>query len=349
MTRLLTTTLVLSLFALTSFTQNRIIVQNNTETQVFDHFSDALASAQSGDTIYLPGGAIDIENSYIEKELTIFGAGHYPAFTEATGVTMLNGNIYLLQADPDIPLENIHLEGFYISGNIRIGTTAINQNVNKVNIRRCSMSNLYLSYTTSATGEAEQIHIIENLIRERVYGGYAQNVLFSKNIIQGLVWYLNGNALLKNNIFLSRGSTAGDDLFRVISNTTFENNIILCYYCLRDASANIFNNNMWHRNFSVPPTGSTGDNNIVDLPIDDIFVNHTGHAFSYDFNYHLKEGSPGIAAGTDGFDIGIYGTARPFKEGSVPVIPHIKSKSIATETDVDGKLSVEIEVEAQEE
>lgn len=340
---------LLMFFSLQGIAQTRIVVQSGDETQIFGHFPDALAAAQDGDIIYLPGGAIDIGISYIEKSLTIYGAGHFPQFTQATGVTMLNGHITLRQADSEVPLENIHLEGFYISGDIRIGTTIDNQNVNQVNIRRCSMNNLYLSSGTTTIGDAEQVHIIENIIRGSVYGGRVQNVLFSKNIIQGLFHYFDANALFTNNVFLNYTTSTISTSFRYIENSTFQNNVILCRSattCFNNMSANNFYNNMWHHDFAVP-AGSTGDNNIVDLPIDDIFVNHTEHNFNYDFDYQLREASPGAGAATDGFDIGIYGTVRPFKEGSVPAIPHIKSKSIATETDAEGKLQVEIEVEAQ--
>ncbi len=333
------------------FSQSRIVVQNEQQTQVFNHFDDALGAAEEGAIIYLPGGAINIGITYIEKELTIYGAGHHPEYTEATGITMLNGTIYMRQADPEIPLENIHLEGFYISGDIRIGTTTDNQNVNQVNIKRCSMNDLYLSLTASTTGEAEQIHVIESIIRGRVYGGGAQNVLFSKNIIEKSFWYFDGNALFTNNIFLDGSNSTVYTSFRHIENSTFRNNVILCISssnCFRDMSANNFYNNLWHHDFSIP-TGSTGDNNIVDQPIEDIFIHHTGHAFSYDFDYNLNQGSPGFEAATDGFDIGIYGTLRPFKEGSIPINPHIISKSISTETDADGTIEVEIQVEAQDE
>lgn len=332
--------------------QSRIMVENELETLVFGHFSDALNAAEPGAIIYLPGGAIDIGTSYIEKELTIYGVGHHPDYTEATGVTMLNGTLYMRQADPDIPLENIHLEGFYISGDIRIGTSTTNQNVKQVNIRRCSMRDLYLSRTTDAIGEADQIHIIENVIRGRVYGGYAQNVLFSKNIIEGLFWYFEGNALFTNNIFLNdQTASTVSTSFRYITNSTFRNNVIRCVNssrCFNNMSANNFNNNMWRYDFSVP-SGSTGTDNIINLDPDEIFVNAIGNTFNYEFNYQLSESSPGIGAGTDDTDIGIFGTTRPLKEGFVPVIPYIKSKSISTETDEEGKISVEVEVEAQEE
>ncbi len=344
------TWLILLLATIHTFAQTRITLQSDGVTQIFGAFGDALEAAQDGDTIYLPGGAIDIGTSYIEKELTIFGAGHYPQYTEATGVTMLNGTLYMRQADPETPLENIHLEGFHISGDIRIGTSSENQNVNQVNIRRCSMKDLYLSRAAAITGNAEQVHIIENVIRGRVYGGDAQNVLFSKNIIEGFFWYFDGNAVFTNNIFLNDQSLSTvSTSFRYITNSTFRNNIIRCVNsnrCFNNMSANNFNNNMWRYSFSVP-SGSTGSDNIINLDPDEIFVNATGNTFNYDFNYQLSEGSPGIGAGTDDTDIGIYGTPRPYKEGAVPRTPWIKSQTIAPETDEDGKLNVEIEVEAQ--
>ena len=339
---------LLMFFSLQGIAQTRIVVQSGDETQVFGHFPAALAAAQDGDIIYLPGGAIDIGIAYIEKSLTIYGAGHYPQYTQATGVTMLNGTLYLRQADAEVPLENIHLEGFYLSGDFRIGTTTTNQNVNQVTVRRCNINNVYLSRYGYDEGNAEQIHFIENVIRGSVQGGNAQNVMFTKNIIQGFFYYFNGNALFSNNIFMHNTTSSVSTSFRYIYNTVFTNNIMLCsqYTCFNNMSANRFDNNMWRFPFSVP-TGSTGDDNIPDQNTDEIFINHTGHSFNYDYNYQLSEGSPGIGTGTDEFDIGIYGTIRPYKEGAVPRIPRIVTQSIATETNAEGKLQVEVEVEAQ--
>ncbi len=352
MKQILFFTSFLIVIAQVSFSQTRIALQKGEETLIFNHFPNALAAAEDGDVIYLPGGAIDIGISYIEKSISIFGAGHYPQYTQATGVTMLNGTLYMRQADTEVPLENIHLEGFSISGDIRIGTNSSNQNVNQVTIKRCSMNNLYLS-SSGSNGQADQIHVIENVIRGTVYGGDAQNLLFSKNIVQGQFYYLNGNALVRNNIFLHTTNSSVTTSFRYITNSVFANNVMLCSSastCFNNMSANTFNNNMWRFEFSVP-SGSNGGNNIYNenQQVNEIFVNHTGHTFSYDFNYQLSEGSPGINAGTDETDIGIYGTNRPYKEGAVPSIPHIISRSIANETDTEGKLQVEIEVKAQEE
>lgn len=70
------------------------------------------------------------------------------------------------------------------------------------------------------------------------------------------------------------------------------------------------------------------------------------YVFNYAHNYHLK--SPTTYLGTDGTEVGIYGGTFPYKEGSVPRNPHIQLKNIASKTDDNGSLQIEIQVEAQD-
>ncbi len=79
---------------------------------------------------------------------------------------------------------------------------------------------------------------------------------------------------------------------------------------------------------------------------DNFFVDQEGAVFDYTHDYHLQ--SPAQYVGTDGTQVGIYGGMHPFKEGSVPMIPHVISKSISHSIDAEGKLQVEIEVSAQD-
>jgi hypothetical protein len=57
---------------------------------------------------------------------------------------------------------------------------------------------------------------------------------------------------------------------------------------------------------------------------------------------------PGNFAGTDGKQVGIYGGSFPYKEGAVPSPPHVRSKVIASSTDGQGKLNVQITTTAQD-
>jgi len=70
-------------------------------------------------------------------------------------------------------------------------------------------------------------------------------------------------------------------------------------------------------------------------------------AFDYTGNYHLAAGSPAIHAGKGSTDCGIYGGPRPYKEAAVPSNPHIRSKTIADNTNDTGQLQQTATVVAQ--
>ncbi|MDR0506901.1 MAG: hypothetical protein LBH32_08835, partial [Dysgonamonadaceae bacterium] len=87
-------------------------------------------------------------------------------------------------------------------------------------------------------------------------------------------------------------------------------------------------------------------NTHIDEIINQSYANTFVNGDSYD--YHLQPTSAGKNAGTDGTDVGIYGTAFPFKESKLPSIPHFTVKNISTETNAEGKLPVYIKIEAQD-
>ena len=66
------------------------------------------------------------------------------------------------------------------------------------------------------------------------------------------------------------------------------------------------------------------------------------------YNFHLKSVCKGIKAGADGTDMGIYGGMYPWKDGDLPINPHIVSKNIGTTLDASGNLKVNVTVEAQQ-
>jgi hypothetical protein len=81
--------------------------------------------------------------------------------------------------------------------------------------------------------------------------------------------------------------------------------------------------------------------------VTNLFVDAPEGAFSYTGNYHLKSDSPARNAGFDGKDCGIYGGANPYKEGALPVNPHIRAKTLPAQTDAQGKINVQVTVAAQ--
>lgn len=343
--KIFTLMLVAISFSLQSYAQTSIAVQHNGQATFFGGFAAALAAAQTGDTLYLPGGNYNIGSITIDKKLVVIGAGHYPAYTQATGITSLHGDITLLPG-----ADHTHLQGFYLTGIIRLGNALDNQEVNNISITRCNFNELRLNYDGGNVQTTSQnIMVIENVIRGSVYGGKAQYVFFSKNFIVQRIHHFNGNATFTNNIFLKQTTSWNDYVIANVESSFFYNNIFLTngYTVHGSAFANTYNNNIFVDNFSIP-TGSTGANNIVNKPLAEIFVNHAGNVFSYESDFHLAETSGGIDSGTDGKDIGIYGTNLPYKEGAVPFNPHIVSQSVSPETDAQGNIQVQINVEAQE-
>lgn len=305
--------------------------------------NDAVTAAVSGDTIYIPGGGFTIGTLTIDKTLTIFGVGHTPDSTQATYRTELSGYINLIQG-----ASNSHLEGFYLSGDISLGTSPTDQFVQNVRIRRVNMNILRLSYNGSAVTTSNTLFIEENRIRGEMYAGYASNLLVSKNMMSQGFRYAS-NALITNNIII--GGYCGGGPFSNVDNCLFQNNYIYvgfgpccCQYFI-SGNSNQFLNNVTNINWSFPDGTNTGTGNWFNVPMSSIFVNCPSNAFDYTYDYHLQ--NPATYLGSDGTQIGIYGTSQPAKVGTVPVNPHVSTKTIAPQTNASGELNIQVTVGAQ--
>ncbi|MDD5570154.1 MAG: hypothetical protein PHD97_03260 [Bacteroidales bacterium] len=337
-----------ALFALAtnSWAQRLIALEHGTQITLYSRLDTTLVHAQNGDIIYIPGGTFDITgNISITKKLRIYGVGHYPDSTTATNPTILTGGSLYIKTGAD----SGSISGIYFTGNVYFGSTSVNQVVNNYTISRCCISYLQLAYNASSTNTAQNIVISENVIRGETYGGNIQTSLFEKNIFNSCINYING-ATIKNNIFPASGTSSY--VFQTAYGCVMENNIFkntsAGYIFPGSTSGNSYYNNLFVVSITFPYNGCTGVGNITGVNTDSIFVNQTGVTFNYSHNYHLKSTSAGKNAGTDGTDIGIYGTSAPYKEGAVPENPHIQYKSIAPQTNSNGKLNINIKTRAQE-
>lgn len=349
MIRILTTTLVLSLFALTSFAQQKVILQSNGETSVFsdvDGFVDAYNAAVDGDTIYLPGLQYNSPAS-IGKRIVVYGTGYHPAHTEIMGQTVLSGLSIISGASGS------HFEGLYVNGNIIFAAAKIDDIV----IKRCYIDGVF-SLNGTTTELSDNIRISENMINGRFSGSNTSNLIFNNNIIKSytnsLISDIGNNAWVHNNVIIGRGFYQNyiRSMIVNISDSQIENNIIYntgssgYIYAFSNVSNNTFNNNI----FEFDPTAdltNQWNNNYVDIDISLIFQNYTGDIFSFDDDLNLI--NPADYIGTTVNQVGIYGGLNPFKENTRPSNPQIITKNIQNSTDVDGNLGVEIEVEAQDE
>jgi len=300
-------------------------------------FINAHNAASSGDTIYLSGHTFTPPASF-DKQLMIFGAGHYVDSTLATGKTFINGNV-TLNENADL----FYLEGVEITGNFTIST---NHSVNNVIIKRCKINGTF-NALGDLSNPTSNLSLIGNVLMNRLNLENIQNSLLSNNIISNTFQGSNGN-MISNNIIMGFiwGSTM-DYLF-FGSNNTLTNNIILWegYNANVNGSGNIFNNNLYVE--PTPDYGATATSigNYTGILQTTIFVNQTGNTFDYAHDYHLQ--APTTYLGTDGTEVGIYGGTFPYKEGAVPHNPHIQLKNIAPTTNANGDLQIQIQVGAQE-
>lgn len=174
-----------------------------------------------------------------------------------------------------------------------------------------------------------------------------QNSLLSNNIISNSFQGSNGN-LINNNIIMGFIWGSSMDYLFSGNNNTLNNNIFLWegYAANVAGSGNIFNNNLFVEPTPDYGTTATSIGNYTGILQSAIFVNQTGTTFNYTHDYHLQ--APTTYLGTDGTQVGIYGGTFPYKEGAVPLNPHIQLKNIAPTTDANGDLQIQIQVEAQE-
>lgn len=295
----------------------------------------AYTAAQGGDTLYLSGGTFTPPAAF-DKKLMIFGAGHYVDSTLATGKTFINGNITLSE-NADL----FYLEGVEINGNCSFTN---NHSINNAVIKRCKINGT-LNITGDLSNPSNNLSLIGNVFINTLNLANATNVFITNNILNQIISPTNGNQI-NNNIFLN-GSYSSSYGYCVFwgDNNQLNNNIFLFTSGLAGGIGNVFKNNLL-----VAPTPAYGTTptiigNYTGVAQTAIFVNQTGFAFDYAHNYQLK--TPGTYPGTDGSQIGIYGGTFPYKEGAVPLNPHIQIKNIAPTTDANGDLQIQIQVGAQ--
>ncbi len=331
-------TVIAIVLSLETFSQPRqfAVVRPDGTTYICPTWDSVYSKAIDGDNIYLPGSSFTITNP-IAKRLNIFGAGIHPDSTSVTNTTQLNGTIIILPS-----ASGGSLTGIANCELLQFGTSASNQNISNYTISRCNLGHVYLG--SVAPGSSTNITFSENIIAY-MHGFNTTNNVLQKNIIGILSDFVYNNSF-RNNIFLGGFSTClnGGSSASVISvsNCIFENNVFITSFS--NIANCIFNNNLFVQPISFPSSTNIGSNNISNQSQNSIFINQTGGAFSYTDNYHLKASCPGVMAGTDGTDVGIYGTTQPTSEGWVPVNPHIYFKQIAPQTGNDGKLNVQIKV-----
>ncbi|MDA3819352.1 MAG: hypothetical protein PF590_02645 [Candidatus Delongbacteria bacterium] len=335
--------LVSFFFANFMMAQSVIVLHSTDTTAGFTGntaFADAYALAQTGDTLYLSGGAFTM-SSEIAKGLKIFGAGIHPDSTSATYITQLSGDVDIRNG-----ADGLYFEGIQFAHGIRENYTHVVDDVSFVRCKFISTLDFGISGTPAVL--RENYAFIQSVFLNRLDMEGVTNSLITNCIFNDRIYNSNSNSI-KNSSFLYNPSSASYDIIDN-SNTNLISNCIFhatSSYII-DGASNTIQNCVTQD--AAPGYGSTpiDVNNYKGIDLSTVFIALPSEPFSFDDNYHLTPSAETTYLGDDGTQVGIYGGLFPLKEGFVPQNPHISTKTISSGTDENGFLNVDVEVNAQD-
>jgi len=298
--------LVASVFAVSStFNSNATIltVDNNVDAPagVYTEVQLAADAANPGDSLYIVGSTVSYGVLNVKKELHIFGAGYKPNKQNAISTKL---NVHLWLSVIDIP-SGSSVSG--VEGYIDVSNGLAGSILENISISRCQGS-----VSFNGGNLIKNCTITNNRITTLPVNGATPltNVLISNNLISypSVMCGVGSTVVIKNNLFFE-GSTS-------FGNTIVTNNIFYGSSHSTVSSNVTYNNNITFgsvdNNLVLTGTNNGGGNFIGVNPS---FVNVPAVNYNDTYNYNLLLTSPGIAAGTDGTDIGIYGGAYAWPEG----------------------------------
>lgn len=340
------------LLTTTTFAQNQIVVQSATgNPQFFYDFKSAVDAAIAGDRIYIPGGSFNLGTTlYINEKLEIIGAGYHSDSSLATGITRITGSDIYFRNGSDGSI----LTGIYLDGSIQFDEFPANSvvTISNIQISRCNVSQVTFGNFNKAGSIAQNIFVSECIIRAAVTGNATStvtNFVLDNCIACSQISTFKNGCMFTNNVFPY--DFAGNSILMDVDQSLVQNNVFYNTNIFYSSSTgNTFLNNL--------TTGTDGNidwtanciatGNIKVASKSDLLVNVTDKVYNEDFDYHLKEGSPGIGAGTDNTDIGLYGTPKPWKQGGIPFNPHFRLIDVDQYTDPNtGKFDVNMIITGQ--
>lgn len=356
--KILTLVFSFGLLAATANAQlSRIVVEGSGAPQVFTSIDSAVAAAQPNDKLYFSGGTFTSSNQglLIDKPLHFIGAGISPDSSNVTAITMLrteNENFTLTTEASGSSFTGIHFyphNGTLFAGKIlRFGTNNTNDAPQDVVFERCVFQ-CYVALGARTSGNsadptppASSSSFNECIFYGEVNGSGITSTTFTNC---DFAWYISD--FIPSGLFIDhcivRAFIYNSDGFIA------KNSVILDTDHGSYQSTGIMNNCLLVSGTPGTGVGSnvTATNNIYIQDAGSIFVNDTDNAFQWSDDLHLNSGSPGIDAADDNTNIGIYGSASPYKPGGVPYNPHFQQSTIDPSTNSNGDLPVNIRIAAQ--
>lgn len=296
----------------------------------------AYEAAKDGATIILSEGEFDaltIEG----KSVKIYGAGMND--DEESGLSQTKMSIYVesgkyydeygkeYYAYPEnLHVEGIHSPRFYVSENVS-GIV-----LNGLTITKCQTDGTAIDTRAFIGPKVSGMVVSQCKIDDIVFRKTENDALFRNCYIH----CVNTEKDLKSGIVIDHCILQDVYSWAV---AYYTNNIILSDRIPDDATAF---NNIFVENSGLSAS-ATGDGNWFGIAVNGIF-GEEGEDGSYAPNKKFTLKYPQTYVGTDGTEVGINGGVTPWNP--IPALPRIVSSKIDNRADTEGKINVNIKVEA---
>ena len=133
----------------TVYAQTAVLVRNNQPVGAFSGVNSLIyavnAAEASGDLIILGSGTFNVP-SEINKAISIYGQG----FEDASTRTYLNNKLQY-RSTGEGSLDNIHLEGLYISNHLNLLNDGNRSPMNNLTIEKCFITGMFLYMDNNGT------------------------------------------------------------------------------------------------------------------------------------------------------------------------------------------------------
>lgn len=331
--------------------QPRIVVDHAGAAQVYSDLAEAILAAENNADIYLSGGNFLVPGGFaLDKTLHFTGAGVHGDSTNATGVTILSttGNAYfrLTTGANGSSFNGIRFSTAGSNVCFGLGTGAGDQNVESVEFHRCVFQQ---RVQLGAVAPAASSSAFTECIFNNLLNGYDATAQFTRCIFDyqagtgaEISGFSTGGLTMINCVGL--GTRVGNCEGAHVSNSVFTRTTAPFW---QSSGMTMTNNLLVSDALISNMSGFTESGNILNVPVGTIFVNEGDTDYQFSDDLHLQGTCPGVGAGTDGTDVGIYGTASPYKEGAIPHTPHFRQVGVAPGTDASGNVHVNVRLAAQ--
>ena len=212
------------LASVTIYAQTAVLVRNNEPVGAYfgiNALTNAVSAAEaSGDLIILGSGTFNVP-SEINKSVSIYGQG----FEDASTRTYLNNKLQY-RSTGEGSLDNIHLEGLYISNHLNLLNDGNRSPINNLTIEKCFITGMFLYMNNDGT-------TLKNCVIQGDLKSYPNDYKATNMLIENC-WKDGGSfnrfttdseITVKNSIFYCR-SISGFDNSPNFTNATYENSIV---------------------------------------------------------------------------------------------------------------------------